>query len=83
MLKKCGYPRLLFLGEERPNYMQGLKRGNEEKYAGMIAVFADLIFDQRYNILAERLREVIVVPIDNRQVRLEEFYSIKSKKKKQ
>ena len=81
MLKKCGYPRLLFFGAERPKYIQSLKSGNNVKYAEMITVFADLISEQRYNILAEKLREVVVIPKSARQVRLDEFFTLPTNRK--
>ena len=82
MLKKCGYPRLLFLGDERSKYLRSLKFGNDENNSNMIGIFADLISEQRFQILTEKLREVVIVPKDVRQVRLDEFYSLKSARNK-
>jgi Fic family protein len=62
MLKKCGYPRLLFLGEDRDIYIKSLKLSNEKRYAKMIEVFADLITKQRYHVLIERLKDVVIPP---------------------
>lgn len=75
MLRKCGYPRLLFLGEERTNYIKSLKLGNDDKYAEMIKVFADLITKQRYQILMDKLKTVVVPPKRTTQLRLDSFYS--------
>jgi Fic family protein len=74
MLKKSGYPRLLFLGEDRDTYIRSLKAGNEEKYAEMIEVFADLINKQRHNILVENLKKVVKPPKKINQLRLDDFY---------
>ena len=82
MLTKCGYPRLLFLGAERLKYLRSLKFGNDENNSNMIGIFADLISEQRFQILTEKLREVVIVPKDVRQVRLDEFYSLKSARNK-
>lgn len=74
MLKKSGYPRLLFLGEDRDIYIRSLKAGNEGKYAEMIEVFADLINKQRYQILVENLKKVVKPPKKINQLRLDDFY---------
>ena len=75
MLRKCGYPKLLFLGEERTTYIKSLKLGNDEKYAKMIKVFADLITEQRYEILMDKLKTVVVPAQRTTQLRLDAFYS--------
>jgi hypothetical protein len=76
MLKKNGYPRLLFLGEDRDTYIRSLKLGNEGKYAEMIEVFADLINKQRFKILAENLKKVVKAPKKLNQLRIDDakFY---------
>jgi len=74
MLKKCGYPRLLFLGKDREIYIRSLKLGNREKYAEMIEIFADLITKQRYSLLMEKLEEIVSPPKDDHQLRLDAFY---------
>jgi Fic family protein len=74
MLRKCGYPRLLFLGENRQEYLSSLQFGNHELFAEMIEVFASLIEKQRYHILYEKLKDIVIPPKDFRQVRIDEFY---------
>ena len=81
MLKKCGYPRLLFLGEDRIRYIKSLKFGNKEKYKEMIQIFVEIIVDQRYHVLVEKLKDVVTPPKDTKQVRMDEFYKLPSRKK--
>lgn len=56
MLTRTHYPRLLFLGRDRSRYIRALKSGNEENYAEMVSAFANLIIEQRLEILEERLQ---------------------------
>lgn len=74
MLRRCGYPKLLFLGDDRDTYIKSLKLGNDKKYAEMIQIFADLITIQRYHILVEKLRDVAIPPKKISQLRLDDFY---------
>jgi fido (protein-threonine AMPylation protein) len=62
MLKKGGYPKLLFLGSDRDKYIESLRLGNEDKHSEMIQIFFDLIYKQRYHILIENLKNVVVAP---------------------
>lgn len=73
MLKKSGYPRLLFLGKDRGTYIQSLHFGNETMYAEMINLFVDLIMKQQMNALIERLKEV-TQPIRKEQMTLDECF---------
>jgi Fic family protein len=73
MLKKGGYPRLLFLGADREKYINSLQLGNEEKHDQMIEVFYSLIYEQRYHILTENLKKVVVPPRKAPQKRIMEF----------
>jgi len=73
MLKKCGYPRLLFLGADRETYIRSLKLGNEEKYAEMIKVFVDLIMKQQFYPIVESLKDV-VKPIRKEQPTLDMYF---------
>jgi fido (protein-threonine AMPylation protein) len=73
MLRKCGYPRLLFLGRDRETYLQSLKFGNEEMYPQMISLFVDLIMRQQMNVLIERIKEV-TTPIRKEQLTLDECF---------
>jgi Fic family protein len=62
MLKRGGYPRLLFLGADREKYINSLHLGNEERYGEMIEIFYSLIYEQRWHILTENLKKVVVPP---------------------
>jgi fido (protein-threonine AMPylation protein) len=73
MLKKSGYPKLLFLGSNRGKYLDSLKMGNEGKYSEMIQMFFDLIYEQRYHILIENLKNVVIPPQKTKQRLLEDF----------
>lgn len=79
MLSKLGYPRLLFLGEDRINYIKSLRSGNNEEYGKMINVFAQLIADQRFEVLKENLKKVIKPQKRTGQVRLTDFYKTPQK----
>lgn len=59
MRSRPPYPKLLFLGKDRPLYLKALKFGKEEKYAEMLAVFADLIIKQRRKVLEENFRKIM------------------------
>jgi len=74
MLKRAGYPKLLFLGEDRDLYILSLQLGNQKKYAQMIKIFSDLITKQRFHLLIENLQQVTVPPKDYRQLRITQFY---------
>jgi Fic family protein len=76
MLKRAGYPRLLFLGEDRNLYILSLQLGNQKKYAQMIKIFSDLITKQRLHLLIENLQQVASPPKDFRQLRIDQpkFY---------
>jgi Fic family protein len=73
MLRKCGYPRLLFLGSDRPAYIQSLKLGNQSKNADMIQLFVDLIWEQYYEKLVKKLKEV-VTPMKKEQPTLDNWF---------
>ena len=74
MLNKRGYPKLLFLGDDRESYIKSLQLGNEEKYHEMIRVFVNLIISQRSQILKTNLKKVVVPPKKTGQLRLTDFY---------
>jgi Fic family protein len=59
MLNEAGYPKLLFLGSERAEYIKMLHAGNEGKYSLMIFNFAHLLLKQRVNILINKLKEIL------------------------
>lgn len=74
MLKRIGYPRLLFLGSERDTYIRSLRLGNKEDYAKMIDIFSNLIIDQRLNFLTENLKKVVIPPKKTGQLRITDFF---------
>jgi Fic family protein len=74
MLTRIGYPKLLFLGADRTTYIESLKMANEENYANMIEIFAELINKQRNEILRENLKKVIVPPKKTGQLRITDFF---------
>lgn len=74
MLKKSGYPRLLFLGADREIYIRSLKLGNYRRYADMIQLFVDLIMKQQYHVLVQGLKEV-VNPIRKEQPTLDHYFN--------
>ncbi|MCW4013723.1 MAG: Fic family protein, partial [Candidatus Bathyarchaeota archaeon] len=73
MLMRTKYPRLLFLGEDRDYYIKSLRYGNNEDFAGMVGVFVTLINKQRYQILMDNLKKVVVPPKKTGQLRLDDF----------
>jgi Fic family protein len=73
MLMKKGYPKLLFLGKDRDNYILALKNGNNDRFVEMISIFADIIINQRLAILRNRLKEYIEEPKKSGQTTLASF----------
>lgn len=73
MLKKGGYPKLLFLGVDRDKYINSLRLGNDKHYSEMIQIFFDLIYTQRYHILIENLKNVVIPPQKSPQRLLSDF----------
>jgi Fic family protein len=78
MLTRIGYPKLLFLGADRTTYIKSLKMGNDEEYAQMIEVFAELIITQRLSILKENLKKVVVPPKKIGQLRITDYFTHQS-----
>ena len=76
MLMREGYPKLLFLGKDRPKYIDALKLGNEDDRAAMVEIFADIIIKQRSGVLRENLKNA-VKPIEKTgQLRLTDFVNV-------
>jgi Fic family protein len=75
MRSKPPYPKLLFLGKDRPGYLQALKHGNEERYAEMAAAFAELIIRQRQKVLEDNFRRIMESE-QRGQMRLSDFIEI-------
>jgi len=76
MLSKDKYPRVLFLGEDRTNYLNALKRGNEFQYSLMVNYFAGIIINQRLSILRENIEKLMIQNQKGSQRRLTDFFSI-------
>jgi len=75
MRSKPPYPKLLFLGKDRPEYLQALRHGNEERYAEMVAVFVELIIRQRQKVLEENFRRIMESG-QRGQMRLSDFVEV-------
>jgi Fic family protein len=75
MRSKPPYPKLLFLGKDRPEYLQALLHGNEERYAEMVAVFVELIIRQRQKVLEENFKRIMVSG-KRGQMRLYDFVEV-------
>lgn len=73
LLTRTGYPRLLFLGKDRDRYIDALKKGNSDDFAGMVRDFGRLVVDQRQAILKRRLVEVARPRKKAGQLRLTDF----------
>lgn len=73
MLKSSKYPKLLFLGGDRDAYIDALRLGNLEKYNEMVEIFTNIIIKQRFEILIQNLKQVVIPPKKRGQVTLSEF----------
>ncbi len=76
MLMKEKYPKLLFLGKNRSQYVNGLKYGNDDNYEDMVKVFVDIIIDQRLNVLKENLKNAVKPLTKTGQMRITDFVNI-------
>jgi hypothetical protein len=47
------------LNNDRLQYIKALRLGNEEKYAEMVFIFADMVISQRMNVLEESLKKIV------------------------
>jgi len=72
LLAKTEYPRMLFLGEEREAYIDALRMGNKENFAGLVDAFAIIVIRQR-RLLKDRLQELASVSRPRGQLRLLDF----------
>lgn len=73
LLKRAGFPKMLFLGRDRPRYILALKFGNEGRNAEMVSTFCHLILDRQMRALDEYLK-VVSSPIKKKgQTRLMDF----------
>jgi len=75
MRSKPPYPKLLFLGKDRPEYLQALRHGNEKRYAEMAVAFAELIIRQRQTVLKENFRKIMESG-PRGQMRLSDFVEV-------
>ncbi|MCK4270441.1 MAG: Fic family protein [Methanogenium sp.] len=76
MLPKNKYPRVLFLGEERENYLDALKHGNQENYSLMVDYFVRIIINQRMNVLKENVEKLLKSRPKTGQSRLSDYFSV-------
>lgn len=60
LLMRERFPRLLFLGKDRGEYLAALKSGNNDDHADMVSTFSDLIMGQRMRVLIDNLQKVAV-----------------------
>jgi Fic family protein len=74
MRSRPPYPKLLFLGKDRLQYIKALRLGNEERYAEMVSHFADMIIGQRLDVLNENFRSMMAAERRG-QRRLPDFVS--------
>ena len=73
MLMRTKFPKLLFLGEDRGEYINALKLGDENRYSDMVGKFYYIIMKQRYGILRENLESIAKTAKRDRQLRLSHF----------
>lgn len=62
MLARKGYSRLLITRNERADYLEALRSGNEGQFSGMASKFADICIHERYNILHKNIRKLLSIP---------------------
>jgi len=74
MLNECSYPRLLFLGSDRAEYIKLLQLANDEQYGTMVQTFAQLIIQQRFQVLLDNLVQIVLPPKQHGQLRLYDFF---------
>lgn len=75
-LMRTKFPRLLFLGKDRDQYIGALRYGNEPKYGEMVSAFADIIVQQRLEVLRRRLEQAAAPQHRRGQTRLSDFVNI-------
>ena len=76
MLMRENYPKLLFLGKNRSQYLNGLKCGNDDNYGEMVMIFVNIILDQRLDVLKKNLESAVKPFKKSGQMRLTDFVSI-------
>jgi Fic family protein len=59
MLVRKGYPRLLFPGKGRSEYIDALRLGNEGRYADMASVFVDMAICGKADVLRENIKNIM------------------------
>lgn len=73
MLNTNKFPKLLFLGKYRENYIKALRFGNKNDYREMIKIFANLIKEQRAKIFRKNLQELVKSTPRTGQLMLTDF----------
>lgn len=59
MLARKGYPRLLITRNERADYLDALRLGNENNFEEMTATFANICISQKADILRENVQKIL------------------------
>ncbi|MCE5296537.1 MAG: Fic family protein [Euryarchaeota archaeon] len=73
MLEKEGYPRLLFFGKDRDQYISALKSGDNGNFDDMVISFSQLMINQRKKIIEENIERVLNPSLKKGQTRLNDF----------
>ena len=76
MLSKSQFPRLLFLGKDRDDYIRALQHGNAERFSKMVSIFAKVIHRQRMGLLEQNIRKVAEPMRRTGQVSLDDFVRV-------
>jgi Fic family protein len=76
MLSKCQFPKLLFLGKDRDDYIRALHHGNNERYSKMVSIFAKVIRRQRMDLLKQNIRKVAEPMRRTGQMSLDDFVRV-------
>jgi Fic family protein len=59
MLARKGYPRLLLTKNERVDYLEALRLGNDNNFKEMTAKFAEICISQKADILRENVQNIL------------------------
>ena len=59
LLMRSKYPKLLFLGEGREEYLNALRLGNDENFKEMVSRFFDIIMRQRMDIITKNIEKML------------------------
>jgi len=76
LLSQYGYPKFVFPGKHREQYIRALLFGNNEKYQEMVEEIAALLLDQYSEVLQSNLKNVVIPIKEKGQRSLEDFFSV-------